>query len=327
MAELVQRPEPRPRDDQALVRIELAAICGVDLARDRRTPAGAQGWIPGHEAVGVVVWTPSDTQRIAPGVRVAIDPFSPCGTCPACRACRANLCRAWRLCGIGDEPGLMAEVAAVSLSALHPIPAETRAASALWSEPLACALHALSRLDVCVGGTLAIFGCGVQGSLALALARLRGLRVAVVEPDGARRGWALQSGAEIALDPAADDPVAALRAWAPGGASAVLEAVGLAEVRRQALAAAADGADVVLLGMAEATGDMAVSDAVRRELRLVGSFGYMRDQFSQAVRLVSEGAVDMAGRTRLLCLRDCGEAFCPAEGRTEGALKVAVSLG
>ena len=325
-AVLERCPDPPPQPDRALVRIEAAAICGVDLARDRRAPAGLARWIPGHEAVGVVVSVPSDAGHIAPGARVVVDPFTSCGACPACRTGRDNLCRAYRLCGLGEEPGLMAEMAALEPSSLHPISAGTPAPGALWAEPLACAIHALSRVEIGAGRTLAIFGCGVQGSLALALARLQGVRVAVVEPDAARRTGALLGGAEIAIDPVVEDPVAALRAWSPGGAEAVLEAVGLAEVRRHALAAAADGADIVLLGMAEAAGDMAVSDAVRRELRLVGSFGYTRDQFSRAVRLLSEGAVEMAGRTRLLDPAECRQALCPAWWRAGGVLKVAVSL-
>ena len=73
-------PTPVPGEDEALVRVLAAGICGTD----RELLSGYRGFrgIPGHEFVGVVeaCSTPSWI-----GARVVAEINVPCRTCSLCR--------------------------------------------------------------------------------------------------------------------------------------------------------------------------------------------------------------------------------------------------
>ena len=81
-----EAPDPtleQPTD--AIVRVELSAICGSDLHVYRGAEAGLDpGTVLGHEFAGEVLEVGSAVEGIAPGDRV-VAPFSTsCGACPAC---------------------------------------------------------------------------------------------------------------------------------------------------------------------------------------------------------------------------------------------------
>ena len=74
-------PEPAP--GEVLIRVGASAICGSEMKR-YRAPDPLRG-NPGHEMVGEVVETRSDTgPRV--GDRVAVNIITGCGQCAACRA-------------------------------------------------------------------------------------------------------------------------------------------------------------------------------------------------------------------------------------------------
>ena len=86
-------PEPRllaPGD--ALVRVELSAICGSDLHVYRGHETGLDaGTVLGHEFLGQVVEAGADARRFPVGTWV-VAPFTT--SCGACFYCRAGLtCR------------------------------------------------------------------------------------------------------------------------------------------------------------------------------------------------------------------------------------------
>ena len=80
-------PDATPRDGEHLIRVTAVGICGSDmhayLGHDDRRPAPL---ILGHEAAGVIVGGPRDSDR------VTVNPLVTCGTCQACTSGRENLC-------------------------------------------------------------------------------------------------------------------------------------------------------------------------------------------------------------------------------------------
>lgn len=139
----------------------------------------------------------------------------------------------------------------------------------------AIALHAVRNADARLGETVAVLGAGLVGQLAARLLSLSGARVAVLDPDGARRDLALAQGAEWAFDPFDSGAADKLRATTRGlGADAIV--IAAATESAQPLEAAAefarDRARVVMVGM---TGTAFPYPAfMKKELSIIVSRSY-----------------------------------------------------
>ena len=86
---------PVPDDNQALLKVKAAAICGTDLrirkSGHRDIPEGTSR-ILGHELSGEVVQVGKNVTSLKEGIRVAIAPVIGCGKCKVCLSGDANIC-------------------------------------------------------------------------------------------------------------------------------------------------------------------------------------------------------------------------------------------
>ena len=95
-------------DDDVLLRVERASICGTDihiLATPPGHPATA-GSILGHEYVASVTEVGAGIGHLQPGDRVVIDPNITCGLCRYCRMGMTNVCENMTTLGIFRHGGL-----------------------------------------------------------------------------------------------------------------------------------------------------------------------------------------------------------------------------
>lgn len=316
-AEVLDVPEPVAMPGQAVLRVLRAGICGVDVAGFRgHMPAADSLQVPGHEAVGVVESLPPGQWPISVGDRVVADLFRPCRQCPACMAGFTNQCDAWRMAGVAGEPGAMAERLAVPAGDLLAVPEGLPDDHAILTEPLANTVHLLMRVNDAVSGFVAVFGAGLQGTMLLQMIGSAGsASIAVVEPDAERRAAALAYGAALAIDPAEDDPVAAIRAWAGSGVHLSIDAAGTPSARAACLLCAQAGGMALLLGLRGAPSPIDLGDVVRREVCVLGSFGYTRADFARALDLLAAGAVSLQGRVQVAPLeRGADEIRAAARG-------------
>jgi len=129
------------------------------------------------------------------------------------------------------------------------LPAGSPPLPAVFAKIGAIALNAILDADIHVGETVVVFGAGVPGQIVAQLARLNGGRVIVADLDETRRKLALDLGASMALDPAAEDAAAAVRAVTDNrGADVVIEMSGSYQALHEAVRAAAYSSRVVVGG-------------------------------------------------------------------------------
>lgn len=154
----VQVPVPGP--GEALIHVRHAGICGTDLEIIR----GYKGFrgIPGHEFVGEVVASPTDTWV---GKRVCGEINIGCGRCPECSSGLTTHCRNRRVLGILDYQGAFAEYLTLPLGNLHMVPAEVSDDEAVFVEPLAAAFEILEQIRVRSADRVLILGDGRLGLL------------------------------------------------------------------------------------------------------------------------------------------------------------------
>ena len=78
---------------------------------------------------------------------------------------------------------------------------------------------------------------------------------------------------------------------AKGGFDVVVDCVGAAPTKAQALRAARSGGSVVLLGLHDDASPLSSHEIIRRELMVTGSYTYVAFDVQQAIALLTEGAV------------------------------------
>lgn len=260
-------PDPEPREEEVVLEVEVAGICGSDLHGYRGHPGPrVPPLVLGHEAVGRV-----------DGESYAIYPLVGCGECARCRAGEDNLCASWQLLGM-HRAGVFAERVVVPRRSLVPLPPGLDARRAVLAEPLACCVGALAPHAVGPATRLAVFGAGPIGLLTVYLAARAGAAVRAVDPVAERLETAAAMGA----------------AGFEGPATLAVDAAGFEETWSAAVDAVENGGTVVVVGLGAAGGTFAMAALVRRAVTLRGQFAYSRGDFARAVEILAEGDLDLA---------------------------------
>lgn len=243
---LEEVPDPTieaPTD--AIVRITTTAICGTDLHLIRGTMAGMEpGTVLGHEAVGVVEEVGADARNLRVGDRVVIPSTIGCGWCSYCRAGHHAQCDHANPGGpsagtaffggpasTGAFDGLQAERARVPFAATGLVRLPDAMAdddAILLSDIFPTSWFGAELAEVGPGDTVAVFGCGIVGQLAMAAARLRGCgRLFAVDNRPSRLAQAIVQGAEP-IDFDREDPIETIKRLTGGiGVDRVIDAVGV----------------------------------------------------------------------------------------------------
>jgi L-iditol 2-dehydrogenase len=226
-AAVVDRPEPQAGGDVVKVKILVAPAC----TEWRQYRDGDPGDVLGHEAAGVVA-DPGSSTLVRAGDRVVVMPQYGCGRCALCLAGEHIHCPNQRdvLAETGSEAGT-ATYAQYLLKPdwlLVPVPDDVQ----LDHAAMACcglgpSFNAMERLRVDTLDTVLVSGCGPVGLGAVVNARVRGARTIALEPHPGRAALARELGAELVIDPRAEDVVDQVRAATGGhGADAAVETSG-----------------------------------------------------------------------------------------------------
>lgn len=256
-------PEP---NGEVIVEVRAATTCGTDVKMWRygHPALGPYPCAFGHETAGV---------RADTGERVLVSDSVACSRCPPCQAGRGQICRSltWVLGGF-------AERIAAPAAALHAVPAGLPAAAAAMAEPLAAALHAVSRGTE--AGDVGILGGGPMGQMLAALLAAQGRVVTVADHHPERRTQAVGLGAH---------GVAELDRH-----ELVFEAVGRPDAWRAALAATAPGGTLVLVGGCPRGSDVSFATGPLHydELDLRGSFHHSPAEVDRALAALAAGELD-----------------------------------
>jgi len=172
-------PDPRPREDEVLVRVRACALNHLDIWVRKGLPGVKLPRIPGSDIAGEVVEAGEYVAGFKPGQRVVLAPMHFCGHCPKCVAGLQNQCREFTVLGNGVDGG-DCELIAVKADNVIPIP-DTLNFEQAASVPLVfvTAWHMLvGRAGIRPGQTVLVLGAGSGvGIAAIQIARLFHCRV------------------------------------------------------------------------------------------------------------------------------------------------------
>jgi threonine 3-dehydrogenase len=304
-AELVEIEIPTPGDDEVLVRVHGASICGTDLHMLEWNEWAHKrvGRVPmtfGHEVAGTVQAVGDEVHHLQAGAFVAAETHIACGRCSTCQTGRAHICENLEILGV-DTEGAFAEYVVLPAQNAWVVGEGIDADVASIMEPFGNAVHATFGTgggeDIATG-VVAVIGCGPIGMFAVGVARSLGaFKVIAIEPNDYRRQKAAEMGADVLVDPTETDPVdAVLEQTKAAGAEVVLEMSGNARAIDQGTRMLARGGRMSLLGLPDSSVTLDLNDQVIfKEARLQGITG--REMFrtwQQTTTLLSTGRVDVS---------------------------------
>jgi len=290
--EVVDVPEPEPRDDLVVVKIMSSVLCGSE-APAYHLPTGMPGdGGSGHEAAGVV-WRTDRPLLVKEGDRVSIFPTytENCHRCPAC------LSGEWLLChnpmprrstaGWGTHSQFMLVPEYLCL----PLPDDLSFdIGAMISDCIGTPYRAIRRLGIEAGNTVLVTGAGPIGAAAAIIAKYRNAKVISVDVNDYRLAQAQENGADHVFNPSRDDVLARVREITGRGVEAAVECSGTDDARTQCLDAVAPGGSVAFLGLKspEVKANM-LQHFTSKELTLIGSWASTPPEHFQIVGLIQGG--------------------------------------
>ncbi len=292
---------PKPVEGEVLVRIRRALVC----TWEQRIFAGIDvppPFVPGHEVSGVVAAVPEGTfTDLAPGDVVVVKTYDSCGACEFCYQGYDNLCKGKSKKRFYDGiPGAggFAQYMAIAASRVYRMPnQDVPLDKAAFAEPVACCLNSLDQANPQLGEDVVVVGGGIMGQIHLLLAKLRGTRVLLVEPDEARRTLAAKLGADATVDTKAEDAAARVKEWTGGrGAHVVFFTVNSLQLAEDYLHALAPKGRIVYYGSFHPKGTVAMDpgDVHYTEKCITGAFSPTVKAFWTASRLLSYNLFDPA---------------------------------
>ena len=240
---LETRAVPTAAEGELLLRVEAVGICASDLKcfhgaakfwGDDSRPAWAEtDVVPGHEIVGRVVSADAVARtrwQVGEGDRVVVEQIVPCWACRYCETGNYHMCQVHNIYGFkrATHGGMQEYMTVAAGSLVHRIRDDIPPAHAAFAEPLSCALHAVERAQLQFSDTVVVAGCGPIGLGVIAGAVAKSpARVIALDRDAHKLELALSTGADLAIDISAEDPVEKVLTLTDGyGADVYFEATG-----------------------------------------------------------------------------------------------------
>ncbi|OFW61859.1 MAG: hypothetical protein A2133_02595 [Actinobacteria bacterium RBG_16_64_13] len=335
---LEEVPDPVIADpEDAIVRVTTASICGSDLhVLHGLMPKMEPGSIIGHEFTGVVHAVGPAVRRFKPGDRVVGPAAVWCGRCRPCLRGLYSACERGAIFGngplFGDLVGAQADFVRVPFSdvTLQPIPGGLSDELVIFAgDILPTGYSAVVGLNprglgVQPGDTVVVFGAGPVGLCAVASARLfdpKQIIVADMEPY--RLELATWLGADTVIDAAREDIRAVVKEITGGwGAEHVIEAVGRQETLGNAVAVAAPGGTVEVVGVFQQPVSVNAPRMMAKNVSLtmgMGDLGHIKE----LIGLIQSGRLDLTPLiTHRMKLDEAVRAYEVFEKRSEGVVKI-----
>ncbi len=291
-------PLPVPGPDEVLVRLESSGLCHTDIhaAHGDWPVKPSPPFVPGHEGIGMVEQLGTGVTTRAVGNRVAIAWLGyACGDCRYCNDGRETLCERQRNSGYSVN-GAFAEYAVLPAAFATPVP---DGISSLDAAPLTCAgvttYKAIKVAQVKPAETVAVFGFGGLGHLALQYASIAGAFTIAVDVKPKKLELARELGADHVVNATECDPAEAIQRL--GGADVAIALAASPESFEQAFRSLRRGGRLVCVALpAHGVMEIPIFDTVLKGISIIGSIVGTRNDLADVFKLHA------AGRTQVVAV-------------------------
>jgi propanol-preferring alcohol dehydrogenase len=223
----------------------------------------------GHEGIGRVEAVGEGVTEFAVGDRAGMTFLATtCGTCDLCMSGRRRFCARQTNFGYTLH-GALTDYAVAPASALVRIPDDLEAEMVA---PLCCAgwtaYGGLQQAGLAPGQTVALFGLGGLGHLALQMAKLRGLRVVAVDISDQKLEMARSDGADFTAKGDAGRTVQKEM----GGVDAAIVLTPSPAAIQQAFKSLKRNGTLVMVGISVSSYELPLVDTIVKGIQMRGSY-------------------------------------------------------
>lgn len=270
-------PAPKiVKPDDVIIKVEAASICGSDI-HGLAVPPGQYmkpGIIYGHEFSGVVAEVGDEVTGFAVGDRVAVNPRVRCGSCYECTHGRGDLCSNSDHYGQLADGGF-AEYARTSAKQLYHVADGVSPDLAAQTEPLACVVSSLRKVNPIPMDYVILYGAGPIGLTFLRTLKAFGVKNLIMTAKGEDRvAEAKACGADIVVDVEKENIKDVVKANWPFKADVIIDAVGRGAVLPEAMKLINPQGRILLFGLDNnARSEIAPGAVVLDEIMIVGALG------------------------------------------------------
>ena len=289
-------PEPKIREDEVLIKVRRAGVCGTDVhiydwddwASGRCKPP----LVVGHEFAGDVAQVGRLVTDVQEGDRVTAEGHIVDGRCLLCRTGNAHVCPYTKIIGV-DRDGCFAEYIAMPATNVWHLDDSISYDIGGIHDPMGNAFHTALTADI-PGAVVLITGCGPIGIFAVGICRAAGAsRVIASDINQTRLELARQMGAHDAVTPGeVEEKVKA--ATGGLGADVVLEMSGVPAAIHQAFALVRVGGRIQMLGIPTKPIELDLPrEVIFKGLTIYGVVGRrMYETWHQMTRFLRAGEFD-----------------------------------
>lgn len=177
--EIREVPIPVPEDDEVLIEMKSAGVCGSDHhIYHGSNPCSTYPRIPGHENAGIVAAVGKNVKNVKIGDHVIVDLIHTCGECYQCKIGRKNVCEHVAVRGSGADGGWR-EYFTAPAQEVYPISESVSWEDAALVEPYAIGAHCTTRGRVVPEDVVLILGTGTIGAIILQTCKAKGCKTVI----------------------------------------------------------------------------------------------------------------------------------------------------
>lgn len=295
--EIRENERPIPKMNELLVKIAYCGICTLEqrlFVGDRKIYYPI---IPGHEASGTIVEIGDDViSGHSIGDHVALDLVNRCHICQSCLSGNSNLCEN-RFKKGQRVLGAFSEYMIVKPDQAHLIPKHLPLEQAALTEPLACCIRSLGKVNLTLGETILICGAGTMGLLHAKVASAMGAKVLVCDINKERLQDAITMGAFATIDASKPEQfVQQVKELSNGrGVDCCIITTPARSAASQAFQVLAPAGRINIYTSYDDKPEFPIdmNTVHRHEYQITGSEGRSEIDFNQAVRLLSNKTIEV----------------------------------
>jgi len=323
-------PVPEIKSNQLLLKIGYIGICGSDLhVYYGKHPFTSYPVVQGHEVSAVVERVGKAVKGFRAGEKVIVQPQVVCGTCYPCRHGEYHICDYLKVMGF-QTTGMASDNFAVDADKVIKIPDDTDLETAAMIEPLAVAVHALGKAGDVRGKKVLVLGGGTIGNLVAQAAKGLGAHsVMITDLSDFRLEIAKTCGVDFCVNTGGlkDLGPTIKAAFGADGADLILECTAANAAMDQAIQHARKGSEIIVVGVFGEKPRIDLAVVQDRELRLIGTLMYKREDFVRAIELMVQKKVDLAALlSERFAFEEYKKAYEYIEKQRDKVMKVIIKV-
>jgi len=286
--------KPTINENEILLKIHRIGVCGSDVhVWHGKHPYTPYPVVQGHEYSATVEAIGEKVKGLEIGSKVTAIPQVVCGECGPCRRGDYHICDNLKVQGF-QAPGVAQDYFVTTEDKIVKLPDEFSFEQGAFVEPVSVAVHAVNRLEDLKGKNVAVLGAGPIGNLVAQVAKSYGANVLLTDLSEHRLEVANKCGLTNTSN-AGDESLqdAAERIFDNGKFNFAFECVGVQSTITSVIESIGKGGNIVVVGVFGDKPKVDVGLIQDRELKLIGTLMYKKDDYVEAVKLINSGDVKL----------------------------------